>query len=115
MHEINFTNEIHFYIDASEYDDDLIVIQRKIEQKIDFHISTKMIEVSVLYDFFTFNRIQRKYFTYKKKLCAMITLIIKYDYLVKHPYQFVIIHTNHKSLIYFFISNISIHEEIYEH
>ena len=115
MHEINFTNEIHFYTDVSEYDGDLIVIQRKIEQKTDLYISTKMIKVSVLYDSFTFNQIQRKYFTYKKKLCAMITLIIKYNYLVKHSYQYVIIYTNHKLFIYFFISNISIHEEIYEH
>ena len=115
MHKINFTDKTHFYTDAFEYDDDLIVIQRKIEQKINLYINTKMIEVSVLYDFFTFNQIQRKYFIYKKKLCAMITLVIKYDYLIKHFYQSVIIHTNHKSFIHFFISNISIHEEIYEH
>ena len=115
MHKINFIDEIHFYTDVFEYDDDLIVIQRRIEQKIDLHISTKMIEVSVLYDFFTFNQIQRKYFTYKKELCVIITLIIKYDYLIKHFYQLTIIHTNHKFFIHFFISNINIHEEIYEH
>ena len=115
MHEINFTDEIHFYTDVSEYNSGLIITQRKIEQKIDLHINTKMIEVSVLYDSFTFNRIQRKYFTYKKKLCAMITLVIKYNYLVKHFYQSAIIHTDHKFFIHFFISNISIHERIYEH
>ena len=111
MHKINFTDEIHFYTNVSKYDDDLIIIQRK----VDLYISTKMIEISTLYDFFTFNRIQRKYFIYKKKLCAMITLIIKYDYLIKHFYQFAIIHIDHKFLIHFLISNISVHEKIYEH
>ena len=115
MHKINFIDEINFYINVSKYDGDLIVIQRKIEQKIDLHINTKMIKVSVLYILFTFNQIQRKYFIYKKELCVIITLIIKYDYLIKHFYQFAIIHINYKFLIYFFISNINIHKKIYEH
>ena len=45
----------------------------------------------------------------------MITLIIKYDYLVKHFYQLAIIHIDYKFLTHFLISNISVHEEIYEH
>lgn len=45
----------------------------------------------------------------------MITLIIKYGYLIKYFYQFAIIHINHKFFTYFFTSNINVHEKIYEH
>lgn len=51
MHEINFIDKTHFYIDVSEYDNNLIIIQRR----ANFHINTKMIEIFVLYDFFIFN------------------------------------------------------------
>ena len=112
MHEINLSDETHFYTDASGYEDGLAITQKRFDGN---HSKEKIIEVSVLYDFFIFNRFQRKYFIYKKELCAMIILISKYDYLIKHFYQSAIIHTDHKSFTHFFISVNSVHEKIYEH
>ena len=115
MHEINLWDETHYYTDASGFEGGMIITQKKIDFHFssDFHISTKIIEVSIVYDSFTFISIQRKYPTYKKKLCAMIKLIIKYSHFVKHPYNTAIIHTDHKPFIYFLTFNI--HENIYGH
>ena len=69
------------------------------------------VEVPVLYDSFTFSPTQRKYPTYKRELCAIITFCKKYDYLCKHPYKPAIVHTDHKPLTYFLGSDL--HEGIY--
>ena len=70
-------------------------------------------KVSILYDFFSWFVLQRKYSVYKKELCAIITFVKKYDYLCKHSYISVIVHTDHKLLTYFLKFNL--HEKIYEH
>lgn len=72
-------------------------------------------KISILYDSIIFTLSQRKYVIYKKKFCAIIKLIIKYDYLTKYLYHAMIIHIDHKSLIHFLISDNDIHENIYEH
>ncbi len=70
-------------------------------------------KVSILYDFFSWFVLQRKYSVYKKELCTIITFVKKYDYLCKHSYISVIVHTDHKLLTYFLKFNL--HEKIYEH
>lgn len=108
MHEINFFDIIHFYTDASDFEEKLIIIQERNQ-------SEQVKKISVLYDSVMFIFIQRKYVIYKKELCAMIKLIMKYDYLIKHFHHIFIIHIDHKSFIYFFISIADVHEKIYEH
>ncbi len=56
---------------------------------------------------------QQKYSVYKKELCAIITFVKKYNYLCKHLYISMIVHTDHKSLTYFLKFNL--HKKIYEH
>ena len=73
----------------------------------------KDVEMPLLYDFFIFDLIQRKYSTYKKKLCVIITFYKKYDYLYKHSYQLIIIYIDHKSLTHFLESNL--YKRIYDH
>ena len=110
MHDVNLFDFIHFYTDASEFEKKLIITQKKCEEK-----SIQFKKISILYDSIIFIFSQRKYVIYKKKLCAIIKLIIKYDYLAKHLYHAAIIHTDHKFLTHFLISVNDIHENIYEH
>ncbi len=70
-------------------------------------------KVFILYNFFLWFVLQRKYSVYKKELCAIITFVKKYNYLCKHLYISVMIHTNHKLLTYFLKFNL--YEKIYEH
>lgn len=72
-------------------------------------------KIFVFYDSITFISLQRKYVIYKRKLCVMIKLIMKYDYFAKHLYNTAVIHTDHKFLIHFFIFVNDNHENIYEH
>ncbi len=74
---------------------------------------TADVEVPVLYDSFTLTPTQRKYPTYKRELCAIVTFCKKYDYLCKHPYHPAVIHTDHKPLTHFLGSDL--HEGIYGH
>jgi tRNA nucleotidyltransferase/poly(A) polymerase len=106
MHEINYFEIIHFYIDAFMYDEDLMITQFRTK-------NDKIVKVSILYDAFTFNLAKRKYSVYKKKFCVLIKFVIKYDHFCKNSVHSAIIHTNHKSLIYFF--KFDKHERIYEH
>lgn len=76
-------------------------------------VSKVPVEVPILYDSFIFAPIRRKYPTYKRELYAMVTFVIKYDYLCKHPYLLAIIYTDHRPLIYFLESDL--HEGIYGH
>jgi hypothetical protein len=106
IHEINYFEIIHFYIDAFMYDEDLIITQFR--QK-----NEKIVEISILYDVYTFNSTERKYLVYKKELCVLIKSVMKYDHFCKHLINTTIIHTDHKSLIHFL--EFDRHEEIYEH
>ena len=110
MHGVSLSDFTHFYTDASGFERGLIITQKRCEGE-----STQPKEVPVLYDSITFTPSQRKYVTYKKELCAMVKLVIKYDYLAKHPYHAAIIHTDHKSLTHFLTSVNDIHESIYGH
>lgn len=110
MHEISLFDLTHFYIDAFEFEKRLIITQKRNSIKF-----KQFLKVSILYDSIIFTSFQRKYVIYKRELCAMIKLIIKYDYLAKHSYHVAIIHTDHKFLTHFFTSINDIHENIYEH
>ena len=109
MHEIDFSKSFHFYTDASDFENELIVTQHQgiLDDK------KKTIEISILYDAFSLSRIQRIYFTYKKKLCVLVKFAMKYDYMCKHLYNIITIHTDHRSLIRFL--KFDFHENIYEH
>lgn len=70
-------------------------------------------KVFILYNFFSWFVLQQKYSVYKKELCAIITFVKKYNYLCKHLYISMIVHTDHKSLTYFLKFNL--HKKIYKH
>jgi hypothetical protein len=106
MHEYDYSLSAHFYTDVSMYDEGLVITQFQIHDE-------KITEISILYDFLTFNAAERRYSIYKKKLCALIRFVMKYDYFCKHSRNTIIIHTNHKSLIWFLRSNAQ--EDIYDH
>jgi hypothetical protein len=107
MHEINLNDEIHFYTNSSAYAANMTITQFRSD-----HIE-KIVKMLIMYDSFFLLFSRRKYFTYKKKLYAMITFVTKYDYLCKHFYKSAIIHIDHRSLIHFLKSNA--HEDIYDH
>ena len=112
MHDIDLTLIIYFYTNVSNYDVDLIIIQ--FQRIIDVDIAKdKSIEISILYDAFALKFIRRKYFIYKRKLYDVVMFVIKYNYFCKHLYLSIVIHTNHKSLIYFL--KFDLHEKIYDH
>jgi hypothetical protein len=108
MHEINLNDEVHFYTNASTYAADMTVTQFRIDV-----ITEKSVKIFIMYDSFSFSFSRRKYSIYKKKLYAIVTFVIKYDYLCKHSYKSIIIHIDHRSLIHFLKSDA--HEEIYDH
>ena len=108
VHSINWSLIIHLYTDASEYADDLVITQY---QLVDGNL--RLVEVSIIYDFFTFSVAERKYHIYKQKLCAMIKFAFKYYYLLQNLNQETIIYTDHKSLVHFL--KLSLHDEIYSH
>ncbi len=112
MHGIDLSLVVHFYTDASGYAAGCAVTQfqrptlANTESKRD-----KETEVPILFDSFTFTITQRKYPTYKRELCAIVTFIRKYDYLCKHPYLPAVVHTDHKPLTFFLGSDL--HEGVY--
>ena len=71
----------------------------------------KDVEMFLFYDSFIFNPIQRKYPIYKKELCVIVSFCKKYDYVCKHLYKFIIVHTDYKFFIYFLSSDL--HEDVY--
>ena len=108
VHSINWSLIIYLYTDTSEYADNLVITQY---QLIDDNF--RSVEVSIIYDFFTFSVAERKYHIYKQKLCAMIKFAFKYYYLLQNLNQETIIYTDHKSLVHFL--KLSLHDEIYSH
>ena len=114
MHDINLCLMMHFYIDAFDHDADMTIIQFQNFVMIDTtNANNRTIEIFIVYDSFTFAFIKRKYLIYKRELYVMIIFVIKYNYLCKHSYLFVVVHTNHRSLTHFLDSNL--HEDIYDH
>lgn len=71
------------------------------------------IEIFILYDFYIFSFIKRKYLVYKKKLYVLIIFLMKYDYLCKHFYISAVVHIDHRFIIHFLKSDM--HERIYGH
>ena len=115
MNGIDLTLIFHFYCDAFEYAAELAITQ--IQMK---HLKNSMLttedgseEVPIVYDSFVFNKTQRKYSIYKKKLCVIVKFAVKYDYFCKHSNNTTIIHIDHRSLTHFLFSNS--HEGIYDH
>ena len=103
---------MHFYINAFKFEINLVITQFRDLKIIDV-ISIKTMKISIIYDFFTFASIKRKYFIYKKELYVMMMFIIKYDYLYKYLYFPIIIYIDYKPLIHFLNSNL--YKEIYDH
>ena len=103
----------HIYVNASNFATDLAITQFQYAAKSDHGKSNKLIEVSIVYDSFTFVSTQRMYSIYKKELCSLIKFAVKYDYFCKHSIHTTIIHTDHKSLTHFLKSDY--HEGIYGH
>ena len=108
MHGVDFSKPFHFYTDASGFGDELVVTQHQsiLDDK-------KTIEASILYDAFSLSRTQRIYSTYKKELCVLVKFATKYDYMCKHSYNIITIHTDHRPLTRFLKSDL--HEGIYGH
>ena len=115
MNEINLALIFHFYCDAFEYAAELTITQIQMKHLKNSKLITEndFEEISIVYDSFVFNKIQRKYSIYKKKLCVIVKFAVKYDYLCKHSNNTIIIHIDHRSLTHFLFSNS--HEEIYDH
>lgn len=107
MHGYDSSLSAHFFFDAFLYVGELIIIQ--------FQTSNdgKSVKVFIFYDFVTFDSTERKYFIYKKKLCAFIKFVTKYDYFCKHFRNIAVIYIDHKLLICFL--KIDCHEKIYKH
>lgn len=130
MHGIDLMVVCHFYSDASgggagfciaqfRTPEDAFVKARRtepsqLEEAADAITGLlQAVEVPVLYDSFTWSRTHKLYPTYKKELCALVKFSVKYDYLCKHPYNITVIHTDHRPLTHFLISDL--HEGIYGH
>ena len=89
MFDIDFELFVNAYIDAFKYGADLYICQlQKSEMRF------------ILYDFITFNSIQRNYDTYKKKLFAIVMFTDKYKHIFNNKKMFTV-HTDHKPLIGF--------------
>ena len=112
MHDINFNFIIYFYIDVSEYKADLIITQYQHSVNVNT-TSNKNVKMFIFYNNFNLSALRCRYFIYKRELYAIVIFVIKYDYLCKHFYRSVIVHTNHRSLIHFF--NLNVYESLYEH
>ena len=97
----------HFYTNTSKYETELDIMQFQIQN------SKKFVEIFILFDFFMFMIIKYKYFIYKQKFCIMIYFCFKYDYMLKNSVISDIVHTNHKLLVQFLISDL--HDDIYKH
>ena len=111
MYDVNFSRLFQFYTNASNFEDELIITQH---QNIFENIFKKRtIEMFILYDAFSLFRTQKIYFIYKKKLCVFVKFVMKYDYMCKHSYNVITIHTDHRSLIRFL--KFDFHEDMYEH
>ena len=93
MHEIDIIFIFHFYINAFEFATELIITQFQLFISINIfiqirHISKilKNVKMPLLYNFFIFNSIQKKYPIYKRELYVIIIFYKKYNYLCKHSY-----------------------------
>lgn len=111
IYEINLKLEIHIYIDASEFVADYVITQFRSVKIINVEDSSKDAKVSLLYNLFIFSTSQRKYSTYKRKLCVIVTFCRKYDYVYKYSFKLTVVYINYKSLTHFLRSDL--HKDIY--
>ena len=114
IHGLDLGQTVHLYTDASGFTAGLVVTQfRKPTEALTSGPESKDVEVPILYDSFVFTPTRRKYSGYKRELYAIVAFVVKYDYLVKHPYKPATVHTDHKPLTHFLGSDD--HEGIYGH
>lgn len=119
MYDYDYSLSIHFYTDTFKYEKKLIITQFQIslftilEKANHDLIKLVFIEVFILYDFLIFNSFERCYHIYKRKLCALIKLVSKYDYFCKHFRNKAVIHIDYKFLVRFLWTNF--YEDIYDH
>ncbi len=106
MHGINPEIPNHLYTDASGMAAGLCITQFQKAKDVDVPPTKELlVEVPILFDSFGWTISQRRYPTYKKELCAIVTFAKKYDYLCRHPAIPAIIHTDHKPLTHFLTSD----------
>lgn len=109
IYGLNLSIPCYFHIDASRFAVKLAIIQKFKVHPDDYHAT----DTPIIYNFLLFNKFQRCYPTYKQKLCGLVKFITKYDYLYKHLHLTTLIHTDHKSLIFF--TSLKVHERVYGH
>ena len=107
MHDIDWILNFHFYTDISKFSIDFCITQFQNQDK------NRSVKISILFDFFMFMSTEQKYLTYKRKFCIMIWFCTKYAYMLKNSALSEIIHTNHKFLVQFLISDL--YDDIYSH
>ena len=108
MDGIYLDRVIHIYTDASDYAAGCAVTKFQANQN-----GKQDIEVPVLYGSFALTSTQRKYPTYKRELCALVTFCKKYNHMCKHPFRTTIVHIDHGPLTHFLAADL--HEGIYGH
>ena len=108
MNEIDWSLDTHFYTDTSGFTEGLVITQFQRKNKM-----FKLVKVPIIYNALTFFTTERKYQTYKQKLCIMIRFTIKFQYLLQNLNCSDIIHTDYKPPVYFL--KLSLHNSIYEH
>ena len=115
IHGLDLAETCHFYTNTSLNGAGLCITQfRSPTEAFSSQAgNSKLIEVPITYDAFTFSATQKLYPTYKKELCTIVKFMAKYDYLCKHPFNISIIYTNHRPLVHFLKSDL--YKGIYGH
>lgn len=111
MHEMNLKLFIHFYTDVLNWAMSLVITQFQNVTLVNLSKSNSLMKILIIYDSFSWSFSQQNYLTYKKKLCAIVIFVKKYDYLCKHLYLLTVVHMNHKSLTHFLEADA--HEDVY--
>ena len=114
VYGINWSLPIHMYTDASKDGAGMCITQFQTSTHTSITLEPpQAIEVPLVFDSFPFGPVQRRYPIYKKELYAIVTFIQKYDYMLRDPRRWGIVHTDHRPLTRFLKGDL--HEGIYGH